>query len=65
MKISDSALKMRIIIDKAIAEHQIKRSDYDLIIHLATKDAHIDPHERTLLTQLHEMIDDKEIKIVR
>ena len=65
MKISDSAVKMRTIIDNAIAEHQIKRSDYDFIIHLATKDAHIDPHERALLTQLHEMLDDKEIKIIR
>jgi hypothetical protein len=65
MKISDSALKMRTIIDKAISEHQITRSDYDFIIHLATKDAHIDPHERTLLAQLHEMIDNKEIKIMR
>jgi hypothetical protein len=64
MKISDSSIELRKLIDKAIEDHKLTRSEYDAIIHQATKDSHIDPHERALLNQLQEMIEDKSIKLV-
>jgi hypothetical protein len=64
MKISDSAILLRKLIDKAIEDHKLTRSDYDMILHQATKDSHIDPHEQALLNQLQEMIEDKTIKLV-
>jgi hypothetical protein len=64
MKISESALKMRVLIEKAIEDHKLTRSEYDQILHQATKDSHIDPHEQALLNQLQEMIEDKSIKLV-
>ena len=64
MKISESAVKLRKMIDKAIEDHKLTRSEYDMIIHQATLDSHIDEHERALLNQLQEMIEDKSIKLV-
>jgi len=64
MKLSESAEKLRKLIDKAIDDHKLTRSEYDMIINHATADAHIDSHERALLNQLQEMIDDKIIKLV-
>ena len=64
MKISESAVKLRILIDKAIDDHKLSRSEYDMIINQATKDSHIDRHEQALLDQLQEMIENKSIKLV-
>ncbi len=64
MKLSESADLLRKLIDKAIEDHKITRGEYDMIIHQATKDSHIDPHEQALLNQLQEMIEDKSIKLV-
>jgi hypothetical protein len=64
MKISESAIRLRKLIDKAIEDHKLTRSEYDMIINEATKDAHIDRHERALLDQLQEMIENKSIKMV-
>jgi len=64
MKISESALRLRKMIDKAIEDHKLTRSEYDMILHEASKDAHIDQHEQALLNQLQEMIEDKSIKLV-
>jgi len=64
MKISESAEILRKLIDKAIEDHKITRREYEMIINQASKDAHIDSHERALLQQLQEMIEDKSIKLV-
>jgi len=64
MKLSDSAATLRKLIDKAIEDHKLTRSEYDMIINQASKDSYIDPHERALLNQLQEMIEDKSIKLV-
>ena len=64
MKISDSASKLRLLIDKAIEDHQITRDEYDMILNMATEDANIDPHEKALLHEFHDMIYDKTIKFV-
>ncbi len=64
MKLSESGNKLRILIEKAIEDHKITRDEYDGIINEAAKDSHIDPHERALLDQLQQMIEDKLIKMV-
>ncbi|MDP4210085.1 MAG: hypothetical protein Q8928_14835 [Bacteroidota bacterium] len=64
MTLSESALRMKLLIEKAIEEHVIGHDEYDQIIHIATQDGHIDNQERALLSQFQEMIDDRTIRIV-
>lgn len=64
-KISESAIRLRKMIEKAIENHKITRDDYDKIIHIATEDGHIDRHEQALLSQLQQMIEDKEVRFVK
>jgi len=64
MAISKSAEKLKAMIEKAIEDHKITRSEYDMIIHIATEDGHIDPQEKTLLSELQNMIEDKSVKMV-
>lgn len=65
MASSESAKKLREVIDKAIEDHKITRSEYDLIIHTATEDGVIDAEERALLSQLQDMIEDKTVKFAK
>ena len=65
MKISESADRLKKMIEKAIEDHEITRDEYDLILHIATEDGHIDRHEQSLLEQLQEMIENKMVKVVR
>ncbi|MCF8380141.1 MAG: hypothetical protein K9H49_11220 [Bacteroidales bacterium] len=64
MDYSKSAHKLREMIDKAIEDHKITRSEMDMILHIATEDGHIDRHEQGLLDQLQDMIESKMVKIV-
>lgn len=64
MKLSAGAKNLREVIEKAIEDHKISKSEYDMIIHAATEDGHIDRQEQALLRELQEMIADKSIKIV-
>ena len=63
-KISESSLRMREMIEKAIEDHKITRDEYDRIIHIATEDGHIDKHEQALFRELQQMIEDKMVKFV-
>jgi uncharacterized membrane protein YebE (DUF533 family) len=65
MAISEDAAKLKELIHKAIESHTITRDEYDQMIHMATKDGHIDSQERALLAELQDMIDDKLIKFVK
>lgn len=62
--ISDSARRLKEIIEKAIEDHRITRDEMDLILAIATEDNHIDPFEQVLLNQLQEMIENKDVRIV-
>ena len=64
MNVSESAGKLREMIEKAIEDHRITRREYDMIQHQAAQDGFIDPHEQALLSQLHDMIEDKSVKMV-
>ena len=64
MKLSNNAQTLRKMIEKAIEDHTITREEYESIIHLALEDAHIDSHERALIRELQDMIDDKSVRLV-
>jgi len=64
MKLSSSAHNLRKTIEKAIEDHKITKAEYDMIIHEATEDGHVDPQELSLLRELQEMIGDKSVKVV-
>lgn len=59
MGISNSASKLRVLIEKAIEDQKITNQEYDQIIHIATEDSQIDDQEKVLLATLHEMIESK------
>ncbi|MEN8115989.1 MAG: hypothetical protein ABFS16_03365 [Bacteroidota bacterium] len=61
-KVSESAMRLRKMIEKAIEDHKITRDEYDMIIHIATEDGHIDQHEQALLSELQQMIEDGLVK---
>ena len=61
-KISSSSVKLREIIEKAIEDHVITHDEYDKIIQIATEDGVIDRHEKALLNELQNMIEDKTVK---
>lgn len=64
MVYSKSAGQLRKMIEKAIDDHRITRAEMDAILHIATEDGHIDPHEQALLNQLQEMIENKTVKYI-
>lgn len=63
-KLSDSLIRLREMIEKAIEDHVITREEYDKIIHIATEDGHIDRHEQALLSELQQMIENGMVKFV-
>jgi len=64
MRYSESAGRLRTMIEKAIDDHKITRAEMDTILNIASEDGHIDPHEQALLNQLQEMIENKTVKFV-
>ncbi|MBN2273993.1 MAG: hypothetical protein JXR41_13915 [Bacteroidales bacterium] len=64
MKVSDDAKRLRQIIEKAIEDHKLTQEEYEIIIHQAIDDGHIDPQEKVLLKELNEMMANKTIKII-
>ena len=63
MKISESAIRLREMINRAIEDNKLKRDEYDEIIALAMEDGVIDNHEKALLSQLQDMIEDRTIRL--
>jgi hypothetical protein len=61
---SESAARLRDMIERAIADHELTRAEMDSIMNIATEDGYIDPQEQTLLNHLHDMIENKMVKIV-
>ncbi|NQU51301.1 MAG: hypothetical protein HQ522_02065 [Bacteroidetes bacterium] len=62
--ISESSIRLRAMIEKAIEDEKITREEYDKIIYIATEDGVIDRHEKALLSELQQMIEDKAVKFV-
>lgn len=63
-EISESSIRLREAIEKAIEDHKITRDEYDRIINIASEDGIIDNHEMALLRQLQQMIEEKEVRFV-
>lgn len=64
MPYSESAARLKKMIEQAIEDHHITRTEMDIIMAIATEDSYIDPQEQALLDQLHEMIENKSVKII-
>ncbi len=64
MILSNSAERLKGMIEQAIDDHKITRAEMDKIIAIATEDSHIDSQEQALLNQLQEMIENKVVKII-
>lgn len=64
MKASESAARLKEMIEKAIEDHLVTRAEFDAIMHIATEDGHIDTQEQALLEQLQDMIESKQVKII-
>ncbi|TFH20021.1 MAG: hypothetical protein E4H10_17145 [Bacteroidia bacterium] len=64
MSISESAARLKIMIEKAIEDHQISRAELDQILNIASEDSHIDRHEQALLNELQDMIESKAVKVM-
>ncbi len=60
--LSDSSIRLREMIEKAIEDHKITRDEYEKILNVVTEDGYIDRHEQALLTELQRMIEEKEIR---
>ena len=63
-KISESSILLKEMIEKAIEDEKITRDEYDKIIQIATEDGIIDRHEKALLSELQQMIEDRAVKFV-
>ena len=64
MTLSESAKRLKAMIEKAIEDHHLTRDEMDQILAIATEDSHIDPHEQALLHQLQDLIENKSVKII-
>lgn len=64
-RISDSSIRLRERIEKAIEDEIITREEYDEIIHIALEDGVIDRHEKALLSELQQMIEEKVVKFAK
>lgn len=64
MALSESAHRLRKMIENAIHDHKITRAEMDEIMHIALDDGHIDSQEQALLDELRDMIEHKEVKVV-
>lgn len=64
MAYSESAARLKAMIEKSIEDHQITRAEMDTILAIATEDSHIDPQEQALLNQLQELIENKSVKVI-
>lgn len=56
MKLSESSIRLKEVIEKAIADLKITQKEYEWIIEVATADGQIDNQERALLSQLQDLI---------
>jgi len=56
MKLTNSGLELKDMIEKAIHDCVITTSEYEEILKVANKDGHVDDHEQRLLSQLQALI---------
>ena len=64
MAVSESAARLRAMIEKAMEDHRITRDERDRILAIASEDGHIDQQEQSLLDLLQDMIGDGSVRLV-
>ncbi len=62
MALSESSERLRRVINKAIEDHVITPEEYEEIIDITYEDGRMDAQEKALLSQLQQMIENKEVK---
>jgi len=62
MTFSKGGEQLKNAIIKAIEDKTITPEEYEDIIHISYEDGQIDPQERSLIAQLQDLIENKEIK---
>ena len=65
MKLTQSGLDLKELINKAIKDCVITNSEYEEVMKMANKDGVIDDHEQRLLSQLQGMLENGTLKRVK
>ena len=65
MKLTNSGLELKEVIEKAIKDCVITNSEYEEIMKLANKDGMIDDHEQRLLSQLQGLLENGTLRRVK
>ena len=60
--LTKSGKNLKEVIKKAIEDHVITTTEYEEILAIADEDGKIDSHEKALLRELNDMIEDKSLK---
>jgi hypothetical protein len=62
MAVSESGRKLAEMIKKAIDDGKLTTTEYEQILMLAEEDGHIDAHEKSLLSNLQELVENGSVK---
>ena len=65
MKLTQSGLELKDVIEKAIKDYVITNSEYEEIMKVAAKDGMVDDHEQRLLSQLQGLLENGTVKRVK
>ena len=65
MKLTQSGLDLKELVDKAIKDCVITNSEYEEVMKMANKDGVIDDHEQRLLSQFQELLANGSLKRVK
>jgi hypothetical protein len=65
MKLTQSGLDLKELINKAIKDCVITNSEYEEVMKMAHKDGVIDDHEQQLLSQFQELLANGSLKRVK
>jgi hypothetical protein len=65
MKLTQSGLDLKELVDKAIKDCLITNSEYEEVMKMAHKDGVIDDHEQQLLSQFQELLANGSLKRVK
>lgn len=65
MKLTQSGLELKDVIEKAMKDHVITNTEYEEIMRVAGKDCMVDDHEQRLLGQLQEMLQNGTLKKIK
>jgi DNA-binding ferritin-like protein (Dps family) len=65
MKLTQSGLELKAVIEKAMKDHVITNNEYEEIMKVANKDGMVDDHEQRLLSQLQDLLENGTVDRVK